>query len=206
MAGALVTFEGIDQAGKQTQVQRLQQHVQSLGLSCARRQYPDYDTPIGQLIEKSLRDGMAIDARARVMLFAANRWERDAELRRLVRDHALVLVDRYGASKLVYGMAQGYDAAWLENLETGLILPDLTLFLDIPPEESRRRKSADRDGFERDVTLLSKARERYLQLARARNWVVIEGARPEVEVTRAILVAMETRLSTEFPGLAALRS
>ena len=118
----------------------------------------------------------------------------------------MVLVDRYGASNLVYGMAQGYDAEWLANLEAGLAPPDLTIFLDIPPHESRRRKSEDRDGFERDVALLTKARERYLELARRQDWVVVEGAQPPPQVTREILHALGKRLAAKFPRLAALHA
>lgn len=206
MSGALVTFEGIDQAGKQTQAQAVQEHLGQRGVSCALQQYPDYATPIGQLIEKSLRDGLSIAARARVMLFAANRWERDAQVQKLLEQHALVLVDRYCASNLVYGMAQGFDAAWLANLEAGLLQPDLTFFLDIPPEESRRRKSEDRDGFERDVALLASARTHYLQLARTQDWVVVDGAKPPQEITKDILRALGERLAAGFPALSSLET
>lgn len=206
MSGALVTFEGIDQAGKQTQAQAVQEHLGQRGVSCALQQYPDYATPIGQLIEKSLRDGLSIAARARVMLFAANRWERDAQVQKLLEQHALVLVDRYCASNLVYGMAQGFDAAWLANLEAGLLQPDLTFFLDIPPEESRRRKSEDRDGFERDVALLASARTHYLQLARTQDWVVVDGAKAPQEITKDILRALGERLAAGFPALSSLET
>lgn len=204
MPGALVTFEGIDQAGKQTQAQAVQQHLGARGLACALRYYPDYATPIGKLIQDALVLGTPIAARARTMLFAANRWERDAEVRELLQAHAVVLVDRYSWSNVVYGLAQGYDESWLRGLETGLVEADLTLFVDIPPDESRRRKSRDRDGFERDVALLDKARAEYLRLARQPGWVVVDGMQPPAAVTAAILRALEQHLGARFPALATL--
>ncbi|UCE01636.1 MAG: dTMP kinase [Candidatus Latescibacterota bacterium] len=201
MAGALVAFEGIDQAGKMTQARSVQARLRELGVTCELRGYPEYATPIGRLIQASLRD-TPMDARARVMLFAANRWEKDAEIRQLVERHALVLVDRYTWSNVVYGAAQGFDEEWVRNLENGLQPAHLTLFLDIPAAESIRRKSMERDGFERNVELLESARAHYLRLSKQLDWVVVDGERPQLEVTAAILRAMQERLSRRVPLLA----
>ena len=206
MPGALVTFEGIDQAGKQTQVQAVQERLRVRGVTCARRYYPDYDTPIGKLIQDALVQGTPLAARARTMLFAANRWECDAHMRELLAANAGVLVDRYSWSNVVYGLAQGYDEAWLRALEAGLVEADLTVFVDIPPEESRRRKSHHRDGFERDVALLDNARAHYLRLARQPGWAVVDGMQAPAAVTEAILRALERHLGTRFPQLATLRA
>src|SRR5262245_26156933 len=109
MRGALVVLEGIDQAGKMTQARALAAAAQAAGLAATVRHYPDYETRIGGLIRTFLADGTASDAHARCMLFAANRWEKDAELRALCDAHALVCVDRYTASNVVYGVSQGLD-------------------------------------------------------------------------------------------------
>jgi dTMP kinase len=200
MAGALVAFEGIDQAGKMTQARMVQSHIRELGVACEVRGYPDYETPIGSLIQASLGD-TPLDARARVMLFAANRWEKDGEVRSLVESNAVVLVDRYSASNVVYGAAQGFDEAWLLNLESGLLDPHVTLFIDISAAESRRRKSHGRDGFERNRELLEKARAHYLRLSERLDWIVVDGEQAHDEVTRAILQALQECLSTRVPAL-----
>ncbi|MFQ5599101.1 MAG: dTMP kinase [Candidatus Krumholzibacteriia bacterium] len=202
MAGALVAFEGIDQAGKLTQVRAVQARLDAIGLACELRHYPDYDTPIGGVIQSSLCGRVRLDARARAMLFAANRWEKDAELRALVERNALVLVDRYTGSNVVYGVAQGFDEEWLRGLETGLLEADVTLFVDISPQESRRRKASGRDDFERDVALLEQARAHYLRLAREHDWVVLDGEQPSEEVTKQVLRALRSSLATRFPELA----
>jgi len=199
MSGVLVALEGIDQAGKMTQARAVQEHVQRRGMSCALRQYPDYETSLGQLIRSALHDETPLDGRARTMLFAANRWEKDVELRGLVETHALVVVDRYSWSNVVYGLAQGYDEAWLRNLEHGLLEADLTFFLDIPAAESARRKSQDRDGFERNLELLEVARERYLKFAQEFGWIVMNALRPPETLTHEILAVLQSRCAGCFP-------
>jgi dTMP kinase len=201
MRGALVVLEGIDQAGKMTQARALAAAAQAAGLEPAVRHYPDYDTPIGGLIRSFLAAGTALDAHARCMLFAANRWEKDRELRALCDAHALVCVDRYTASNVVYGMSQGVDETWLAGLETGLLAADLTVLVDIDPEESRRRKARERDGYERDARLLEAARTNYTRIARRDGWVVLDGARAGDAVTRDLVNAVRSRLGSRFPGL-----
>ncbi len=205
MAGALVSFEGIDQAGKQTQAQATRERLAALGIPCALRTYPDDTTPIGKLIRDALAGRVAMAARARTLLFAANRWERDQEMRALLDQKTVVLVDRYSWSNVVYGAALGFDEAWLRGLEAGLVPARLTFFIDILPAESRRRKSEGRDGFERDVALLSSAREHYLRLAQEQDWVRLDGMQPPAQLTADILDALAGRLAADVPPLRALR-
>ena len=77
----------------------------------------------------------------------------------------MVVCDRYLASSIAYGEAQGVDAAWLTEIQRLLPQPSLTLLLDIPPEASLERKKAARDKFERDLPLLGRVRESYLRQA-----------------------------------------
>jgi dTMP kinase len=205
MRGALVVLEGIDQAGKMTQARALEHAAHAAGLECTVRHYPDYATRIGVLIRSFLTDGVTLDAHARCMLFAANRWEQDAELRALCDTHALVCVDRYTASNVVYGTSQGVDEEWLWGLETGLLAADLTVLVDIDPAESRRRKASDRDDYERDARLLETARTHYRRLARRDDWTAIDGARDSAVVTRELVAAIRTRLTERFPALDRLR-
>ena len=205
MRGALVVLEGIDQAGKMTQAQALQHAARAAGLDCAVRHYPDYETRIGTLIRAFLTDGIALDAHARCMLFAANRWEQDGDLRALCATQALVCVDRYTASNVVYGTSQGLDEDWLWGLESGLLAADLTVFVDITPDESRRRKASDRDDYERDARLLDAARDHYTRLARRDDWVAIDGARDGARVTRELVRVVRERLTPRFPRLEGLR-
>lgn len=204
MAGALIAFEGIDQAGKLTQCRRLQERAVALGCRTALLHYPDYDTPVGQLLHRALAEGLALEPRARTMLFAANRWEQDGRVRSLLETHGLVIVDRYSASNVVYGMTQGYDPLWLRGLEHGLRPADLTLLVDISPEESVRRKKSGRDAFEQNLELLRGARSHYHDMARAENWAVVEGEADPERVAERVRQAVHARLHLRFPALQGL--
>lgn len=201
MPGALIAFEGIDQAGKLTQARRIEEHFRGVGLQCQLMHYPDYATPIGKILEQALCNGLALDARARTMLFAANRWEKDAAIRQHVAAEGIALIDRYSASNIVYGLSQGFDGHWLQSLEEGLLPADVTVFVDITPAESVRRKQHGRDDFERNAALLESAREHYRVMAAQQNWLVVDGAVDPQRVTQDILEGLCRRLVALVPSL-----
>ena len=201
MSGALIAFEGIDQAGKLTQAKCVEETFRDAGLHCQLLHYPDYATPIGKILEQALCAGLALDARARTMLFAANRWEKDSAIREHVAAGGIALVDRYSASNIVYGLSQGYDAQWLHSLEEGLLLADVTVFVDISPQESVRRKQHGRDDFERNTALLENARKNYTAMAAQQGWLVVDGAQDAPSVTMSILQGLRQRLAARIPGL-----
>ena len=60
---------------------------------------------------------------------------------------------------------RGSTRGWLAEIQKYLPQPDLTFLLDIPPEVSARRKTADRDKYERDLSLLARVRDSYLRQA-----------------------------------------
>ena len=135
------------------------------------------------------------------MLFAANRWEKDGEIRTLRNAGTLVVADRYTWSNVVYGLSQGLEEAWLRRLEDGLQEADVTLLVDITAAESRRRKAQERDDYERDPRLLEEARSHYVRFARQRDWVVLDGEAPAVQVSAQAILALETRLGPRIPEL-----
>lgn len=195
MRGALIAFEGIDQAGKLTQARLLTETLAAAGTACELLHYPDYTTPIGSILERCLGGDLLLDARARTMLFAANRWEKDTKVRAWLRAGHVVLIDRYSASNIVYGLSQGYDRAWLEALEQGLCVADVTVFVDITPAESARRKRTGRDDFERNLHLLEAARRHYLEMARGQNWLLVDGTSSAEKVRENILAGLAARLA-----------
>ncbi len=80
------------------------------------------------------------------LLYVANRYEwKTRDRAASANDGTILICDRYLASSVAYGEAQGLDAAWLLEIQRYLPQPDLTFLLDIAPEVSARRKTADRD-------------------------------------------------------------
>jgi dTMP kinase len=102
--------------------------------------------------------------------------------------------DRYSASSIAYGEAQGLDPAWLGDMQKFLPSPDLTIMLDIAPETAVRRKSLDRDRYERDLTMQTRVRESYRRLAGEQNWLRLDGERPKDAIAADVFNGVVTRL------------
>jgi dTMP kinase len=196
MTGHLIAFEGLDQSGKQTQAEALRDHLASLGHECRLLSFPDYSTSIGAEIGSALHGDRDYPPDVMQLLYVANRHERRPQILEALAAGITVLCDRYIASSIAYGEAQGLDAGWLETIQRFLPAPDLTVLLDIAPETAARRKSAGRDKYERDLALLSRVRDSYRrQAAASPSWLRLDGERPRDAVSADILTAFATRLA-----------
>jgi len=176
--GLLAVFEGLDQSGKQTQAERLRDRLTAAGRTVRLLSFPDYETIIGQEIGRALRGERDYSAEVMQLLYVANRYEWKAEIERERTAGTIVVCDRYLASSIAYGEAHGLDGAWLKEIQRYLPEPDVTFLLDIDPSVSARRKTVDRDRYERDLSLLSRVRESYLRQAAEAGWVRLDAARP----------------------------
>jgi dTMP kinase len=184
--GLLIAFEGLDQSGKQTQAELLRDALTSMGRSVRLLSFPDYDTVIGAEIGRALRGEREYGADVMQLLYVANRYEWKAEIVKAKDAGAILVCDRYLASSIAYGEAQGLDGAWLTDIQKYLPQPDITFLLDIAPEISARRKIADRDRYERDLALLGRVRESYLRQALQRAWVRLDASRDKSVVAAEV--------------------
>jgi len=192
--GHLVAFEGLDQSGKQTQAERLLAALGKGGRAAQFLSFPDYDTAIGAEIGRALRGDRDYAAEVMQLLYVANRYEYRRAIETWLADGVVVVCDRYLASSIAYGEAQGVDAEWLATIQKHLPQPSLTLLLDIPPEASLQRKQRDRDRYERDMQLLGRVRESYLRQAANHGWHRIDGSQDKDAVADAVFSAVRTRL------------
>jgi dTMP kinase len=128
------------------------------------------------------------------LLYVANRYEMKPTLEGWLREGRIVLCDRYVASSIAYGEAQGLDAEWLTDIQKYLPQPDITFLLDIAPEVSATRKTADRDRYERDLSLLSRVRTSYLRQSRAARWVRLDADRTADAVAADVYTAVGEQL------------
>ena len=193
--GHLIAFEGLDQSGKQTQAERLLEAFRAAGHNAEFLTFPAYETAIGTEIDYALHGQREYQPDTLQLLYIANRFESRPKIEAWLAAGTMVVCDRYLASSIAYGEAQGVDGRWLTEIQKHLPQPSLTLLLDMPPEVSLTRKKADRDKFERDLPLLGRVRESYLQQARAAsNWVRIVAERPKEEVSAEIIAAVRSRL------------
>ena len=195
MSGFLIAFEGLDQSGKQTQAERLRAFVESRGRSARLLDFPAYETAIGQEIHHALHGGREYAADVLQLLYIANRYERKPLIDRSLAEGTIVICDRYLASSIAYGEAQGVDPVWLADAQRHLPAPALTILLDIAPETAARRKVADRDRYERDLALLSRVRASYHRQAQQDGWLRLDGERDKDAVAGDVITAVETRLA-----------
>ena len=195
MKGQLIVFEGLDQSGKQTQAEAVHDDVRSRGTACHLLSFPDYTTPIGTELGRALHGERDYAADVMQLLYVANRYEMRERIQSWLSAGATVVCDRYVASSIAYGEAQGLDPAWLSDIQKHLPAPDVTVLLDIAPDTAVRRKTSGRDRYERDLALLSRVRESYRRQATAPGWLLINGEQPPDAVTAAVLNGIATQLA-----------
>jgi dTMP kinase len=190
----LVAFEGLDQSGKQTQAERLRDRLKADGRRARLVSFPDYGTSIGEEIARALQGERDYGPEVMQLLYVANRYERKGDLERWLDGGLILVCDRYVASSIAYGEAQGLEASWLTELQRFLPKPTLTILLDIAPETAVRRKAVGRDRYESDLALLARVRESYHRQSVDPGWLRIDGEQDKDAVTEAVLSAALSRL------------
>jgi dTMP kinase len=195
MAGLLIAFEGLDQSGKETQATLLGARFETEGSKVRILPFPSYETAIGAEIGRALRGERDYGPDVMQLLYVANRYEWKPIIERALAAGQVVICDRYQASSVAYGEAQGLEARWLVEIQRYLPQPDLTVLLDIAPATAVARKAANRDKFERDLALLTHVRASYRRQAAQPGWVMIDGERPKPDVAEAVRAAVWQRLS-----------
>ena len=193
--GLLIAFEGLDQSGKQTQAELLRDQLAATGRIVRLLSFPDYSTAIGAEVGRALRGGRDYTPEVMQLLYVANRYEWKQEILSATKAGTVIVCDRYVASSVAYGEAQGLDPVWLVNIQKYLPQPDLTVLLDISPEVSVGRKTVDRDRYERDLALLARVRNSYLRQA-TDGWLRFDADRDHVTLAREVYGAVVRVMSS----------
>src|SRR5216684_1333433 len=194
----LIAFEGLDQSGKQTQAEMLRDHLKADGRKARLVSFPDYGTSIGEEIARALQGERDYGPEVMQLLYIANRYERKPDLQRWLDGGLILVSDRFTASSIAYGEAQGLDPRWLTDAQKFLPVPVLTVLLDITPETAVKRKSVDRDRYERDLAMQARVRDSYHRQARQDGWVTLDGERSKDAIAADVITAV----SAVVPGLA----
>ena len=199
----LIAIEGLDQSGKATQAQLLRDQLRQDGTRARLVSFPDYGTSIGEEIARALQGEREYGPEVMQLLYIANRYERKADLERWLDGGLAVVCDRYVASSVAYGEAQGLDVDWLTQMQRLLPASDLTILLDIAPELAVERKATGRDRYERDLLLLGRVRDSYVRQAQQSGWVRVDGDRAKDDVAaeiRALLATLRLDPSKRHPA------
>jgi dTMP kinase len=190
----LIAFEGLDQSGKETQVRTLRTRFRTAQQKARVVSFPDYGTSIGEEIARALQGERDYGPDVMQLLYVANRYERKLDMERWQQADITLLCDRYVASSIAYGEAQGLDVPWLVDIQKFLPQPDLTVFLDIAPRTAVERKATGRDRYERDYQLQVDVRRSYLRQAEDPSWLRVDGERSVDEVADEVARLVESRL------------
>lgn len=193
MQGLLIAFEGLDQSGKQTQAELLRDRLVAEGRAVRLLAFPDYDTAIGAEIGRALRGERHYGPDVMQLLYVANRYEWKGEIVDARNRGTILICDRYVASSIAYGEAQGLDPDWLVRTQAYLPQPDVTILLDILPAVSARRKQAGRDKYEQDLALLARVRDSYLRQA-SDEWTRVDADRDRDAVAADVWAAVAGRI------------
>ena len=160
----LIVLEGLDGAGKSTQVARLKEYILARCGDLEYIHFPRYDAPVyGELIGTFLRGGFgdidAVHPQLVALLYAEDRHGAAPQMKAALAAGRPVLLDRYVYSNVAYQCAKIHDPEaretlreWILNTEFGafdLPRPDLNLFLDVPLSFVESKLSAHRRGSDR---------------------------------------------------------
>ena len=161
----LIVVEGLDGAGKSTQIGRLSDYLTARGHRCRQLHFPRTDSVVyGELIARFLRgelgDIQQVNPYLIAMIYAGNRLEFKPVLENWLNDNETVLLDRYVYSNVAYQCAKIADKQdkqalcdWIQRLEFefhGLPKPDVNIFLDVPFIFTRQKLANNRAGDERE--------------------------------------------------------
>ncbi|ABB24170.1 dTMP kinase [Pelodictyon luteolum] len=145
----LITFEGIDGAGKSTQIQKLAAYLKQEGREVLTLREPG-GTEVAEKIRHILLESRHdITPVGELLLFSASRAELVSEVvRPALAEGKTVILDRFFDSTTAYqGYGRGLDLNMLRTLiaiSTGALTPDITFYLDILPEEALIRKFSEK--------------------------------------------------------------
>lgn len=161
----LTVLEGLDGAGKSTQVKKLRAYLESVSGSLEYIHFPRYDAPVyGDLISRFLRGDFgsndAVHPQLVALLFAEDRHGAGPQMKKVLERGGNILLDRYVYSNIAYQCAKLKDDKeasalrdWIFNTEYGsfgLPVPDLNIFLDVPIAFVESKLKNQRGGEDRD--------------------------------------------------------
>lgn len=159
-----IVLEGLDGAGKSTQIKLLRQLFASRGIESEYVHFPRFDSPVfGELIARFLRGELgsveSVDPYIVALLFAGDRADMAPQIRAWQAEGKVVIVDRYVYSNIGYQCAKlateeqrAKLKQWILDTEYGyynIPRPDLSLFLDVPFAFTAKSLTEQREGDDR---------------------------------------------------------
>lgn len=203
-----IVLEGIDGSGTTSNAKYLVETLNELGIKSIYTNEPNLNNPIGALIKQDLLKRDDIDPESMLLMFAADRRQHiNSRIWPALENNTWVVCDRYIMSTLSYQI-QFCNAEMVYYLCQGLLIPDLTLYLDIPSDQGLKRVETRNSNSQKEIyeknDLLSKVRDEYLQLANletpnffSKKTVIIDSSKSKDNVEQEILEEIHNLIKGE---------
>jgi dTMP kinase len=186
MVGKIIVIEGIDGAGKATQVKLLKQELEKAGKKVSTYSYPDYSSVYGERIKSFLYKKIDINVDELFLLYQIDMVKDRSRILKAIEEEQYVVMDRYVFSTIAYQSAGGFDYETAKKLVKfiGMPVPDVVFYVDISADISMYRKEKqkgkiDIDKFESNKSFLSRVSSYYKKLLDenfySKKWERIDG-------------------------------
>lgn len=192
----IIVIEGTDGSGKQTQTQKLFDFLKSQNLEVKKQSFPNYESESSVLVKKYLNgdfgDLNALSAKQCSTFYAVDRLCTMLEYKEFLENGGILLLDRYVSSNFLHQASKIKDklkrdevVSWLENFEyedLKLPKPDITFFLDLKPEISKKlreeraelKAGTKKDIHEANAEYMTHCYNVGIEIAKEKNWQVIK--------------------------------
>ena len=194
-----IVFEGIDGAGKTTQITLLRKALEERGIKCATTCEPT-EFPSGKEIRRALSGELKKTPEEMAEMFTRDREAHNTHpecgMNKMLKEGLTVISDRYYYSSLAYqGSVLGFERVAALNLDNEKIkTPDICVFLDLSPEKSLERigKRGEATEIYENHEYLTKTRAMFFDVfeklrARGENIAVIDASLSVEEVAENVL-------------------
>lgn len=194
--GKLITFEGTDCSGKETQTNLLVERLKNEGYKVVKFGLPYYDSPTGKIIagpylakfgEGYFPEGAPnVPSLVASLYYAADRAYNSNKVIRALEENDFVILDRYIHSNLAHHGSKFKSKKdrenfyhFIETLEFDMLKlskPDFTFFLHMPTEQAitlRKGREEKADQHESDIEYLKRTEKVYLDLCKRYNFIKI---------------------------------
>jgi len=195
--GVFICVEGIDGSGKTTQAHILVEALKKEGFEAVYTTEPSNGV-FGKMLRKHILEGSRrVPVVVEAVLFAVDRFDHiESEVKPLLRRGKIVVSDRYVYSSIAYQGALSLSKKWLKEINNRAIKPDLSIFIDVPPEIVIGRINRQKSVME-TLQTQKRVREAYLKLVDEEDLLVVDGASSKKEVAERIQKVVFNFLSSD---------
>ena len=201
--GFFIAFEGIDGAGKQTLSKFTKNILKLKDVDVATFEYPDYKSIWGGIINRYLHNEIELSIQEEFFVYFTDILKDQKKINKLLSDGTFVITDRYFCSTVAFQCAKGFNYRKALSIidEMDVIIPDLTILLQIPPKLAKERKYNEKknlDRHEKDINLLENVGLMYDKImdenVLSKRWINIDGSKDLMAVKSDVEIIMHQLL------------